>query len=390
MSQIAPVLHRPVSDVSSNGSSPAPTSSKGPSADVAQATVISIDAMGGDHGPSIVVPGIASEVAQWSRRGVRFLLHGDEAAIRAELARAPAIIPLCDVRHTDRVISTDEKAAQAMRRGKGSSLWNAVESIRLKEAHAVVSSGNTGALMAIAKLILRMAADLERPAIVASWPSIRGFSTVLDVGANIDCDAARLVEFAIMGEAFHRAIHGVARPTIGLLNVGSEDQKGHEEVREAHRLLREGGLDLDYRGFVEGNDLSNGAVDVVITDGFTGNVALKTAEGTARFIYGEMRAAFGSSLLNKLGALLAYGALQTLRRRLDPSSVNGGPLLGLNGIVVKSHGGADAKGFANAVRVAVDLAQSQYASEIQINLQQLTTAMAQHAPGDAVGPENNG
>lgn len=385
-----PILHQPVGDVSSDGPAPAPTPSRGPSAALPQPTVISIDAMGGDHGPSVVVPGIAGELNLWLARGVRFLLHGDEAAIRAELARAPAAIPLCDVRHTDLVVAMDEKAAQAMRRGKGSSLWNAIESIRSQEAHAVVSSGNTGALMAIAKLILRMIADLDRPAIVASWPSRRGFSTVLDVGANIDCDAARLVEFAIMGEAFHRAVHHVAHPTVGLLNVGSEDQKGHEEVREAHRLLREGGFDLDYRGFVEGGDLSNGAVDVVITDGFTGNVALKTAEGTARFIHGEMRAAFGSSLLNRLGAMIAYGALSKLRARLDPSSVNGGPLLGLNGIVVKSHGGADAKGFANAIKVAVDLAQSQYASEIQINLQQLTAAMAERQLADRSAPQNNG
>lgn len=390
MTVAAPVLHQAASDVSSNGPAAAPTSSKEPSAALPAATVISIDAMGGDHGPSVVVPGIASDVDRWRMRGVRFLLHGDEAAIRAELARAPAAIALCDVRHTDLVVAMDEKPAQAMRRGKGSSLWNAIEAVRAGEAHAVVSSGNTGALMAIAKLILRMAADLERPAIVASWPSLRGFSSVLDVGANMDCDAGRLVEFAIMGEAFHRAAHRVARPSVGLLNVGSEDQKGHEEVREAHRLLREGGLDLDYRGFVEGGDLSNGAVDVVVTDGFTGNVALKTAEGTARFIHGELRAAFGSSLLNRLGALIAYGALSKLRTRLDPSTVNGGPLLGLNGIVVKSHGGADAKGFANAIRMAVDLAQSQYASEIQINLQQLTAAMSERLPGDRAPSHNNG
>jgi glycerol-3-phosphate acyltransferase PlsX len=377
MNATTPVLHPAGSAVSSQGAGPAPTSFKELGAVLPDTTtIISIDAMGGDHGPSIVAPAIAAGADIWKARGVRFLLHGDQAAIKAELTRAPAAAPFCDIRHTDLVIGMDEKAAQAMRRGKGSSLWNAVEAIRQGEAHAVVSSGNTGALMAISKLILRMAADLERPAIVASWPSVRGFSSVLDVGANIDCDAARLVEFAIMGEAFHRAIHGVAKPSIGLLNVGSEDQKGHEEVREAHRLLREGGLDLDYRGFVEGGDLSNGTVDVIVTDGFTGNVALKTAEGTARFIHGEMRAAFRSSPLNMMGAFIAQGALKKLRARLDPSTVNGGPLLGLNGIVVKSHGGADAKGFANAIRVALDLAQSQYVSEIGANLRQLTAAMA--------------
>jgi glycerol-3-phosphate acyltransferase PlsX len=353
-----------------------------------ETTVISIDAMGGDHGPSVVVPGVAVAAELWRERNVRFLLHGNEAAIRAELARAPAAAALCEIRHTDLVVGMDEKAAQAMRRGKGTSLWNAVEAIRNGEAKAAVSCGNTGALMAISKLILRMAAGLERPAIVASWPSTKGFSTVLDVGANIECDAERLVEFAIMGEAFHRAVHGVRRPSVGLLNVGSEDQKGHEEVRQAHRFLRESRLDLDYRGFVEGSDVSAGAVDVVVTDGFTGNVALKTAEGTARFIHGEMRAAFGSSILNRLGALIAIGALKRLRARLDPSSVNGGPLLGLNGIVVKSHGGADAKGFANAIKVAVELAQSRYAAEIESSLKQLTAALALQGQGAA--SENQG
>jgi glycerol-3-phosphate acyltransferase PlsX len=345
-------------------------------------TVISIDAMGGDHGPPVVVGGLALELAQWNRRNVRFLLHGKADRIGAELDRAPALKAICEVRHTDLTIASDEKPAQAMRRGKGSSLWNAVESIRQGEAQATVSGGNSGGLMAISMLILRMAAGLERPAIVASWPGLRGFSTVLDVGANVECDAERLIDFAIMGEAFHRAIHGAARPTIGLLNVGSEDQKGHEEVREAHRMLRSGDFDLDYRGFVEGDDLSKGVVDVVVTDGFSGNIALKTAEGTARFLGSELRTAFRSSPLNMFGAIIAGGALNKIRARLDPSAVNGGPLLGLNGIVVKSHGGTDAKGFANATRVAVDLAQSSFVSDIERNLQQLTAARTQRSEAE--------
>ena len=269
--------------------------------------------MGGDFGPSVVVPGVIRATPWLSERGARVILHGNETQIAVELARHPATKAICDVRHTDLVIAMDEKPAQAMRRGKGSSMWNAVECVKTGEAHAAVSAGNTGGLMAISKLLLRMAADLERPAIVASWPSLRGLTTVLDVGANIECDAERLVDFAIMGEAFHRAMHGVAKPTVGLLNVGSEDQKGHEEVREAHAILRDGGLPLDYRGFVEGTDISQGTVDVIVTDGFTGNVALKTAEGTARFIGSEMRAAFGSSLLSKLGAVIASGALRKLK-----------------------------------------------------------------------------
>ena len=335
--------------------------------------------MGGDHGPSAIVPGVVRACRALEGRGVRFLLHGDEAKVAAALDRRSPFRDRIEIRHSDLVIAMDEKPGQAMRRGKGSSMWNAIEAVKTGDAQAAVSAGNTGALMAISKLLLRMSANLDRPAIVASWPSLRGSTTVLDVGANIDCDAERLVDFAIMGEAFHRAIHGVAKPTIGLLNVGSEDQKGHEEVREAHRLLRDGGLPLDYRGFVEGDDISKGCVDVIVTDGFTGNVALKTAEGTAKFIGSEMRAAFTGSPLSKLGALIAGGALKALKTRLDPNTINGGPLLGLNGVVVKSHGGANDLGFANAILVAAGLAQSSFADEIRVNMEQLTNVLA-HPP----------
>ncbi|MGZ8362796.1 MAG: phosphate acyltransferase, partial [Caulobacteraceae bacterium] len=209
-----------------------------------------------------------------------------------------------------------------------------------------------------------------------SWPTLKGVTAVLDVGANVSSDAAQLVEFAIMGEAFHRAVHGKEKPTIGLLNVGSEDQKGHEEVREAHRLLREVGLPLDYRGFVEGNDIAKGTVDVIVTDGFTGNVALKTAEGMARFFSVLMKDALTSNLQSRIGALIASPALKAMRRRIDPASVNGGPLLGLNGIVVKSHGGAEARGYANAIVVAADMARSDFAAKIERNLNRFSTAIA--------------
>jgi glycerol-3-phosphate acyltransferase PlsX len=338
--------------------------------------------MGGDSGPSVVVPGVAIAARRLAGRGVRFLLHGDEAKIRAELARAPDAAAVSDVRHSDTVIAMDEKPGQAMRRGKGSSMWNAIEAVKTGEAAAALSAGNTGALMAIGMLQLRTFAALERPAIVASWPSLRGVTTVLDVGANIECDAERLVDFAIMGEAYHRAAHGAERPSVGLLNVGSEDQKGHEEVREAHRILREGGLNVNYHGFVEGNDISKGTVDVVVTDGFTGNVALKTAEGTAKFIASEKRSAFTGSLIDKIGAVIAQGALKRLKTRLDPNTANGAPLLGLNGIVVKSHGGANDLGIGNAIMVAADLAQSHFAEEIEVNMKQLT-AVLEHQPTGA-------
>ncbi len=332
--------------------------------------------MGGDHGPPVVVGGIKDYRTRHGGEGVTFLLHGDEAAIRAELTRLRIPEGVCEVRHTDKKIASDEKPAQAMRRGKGSSLWNAIEVVKTGEAGAVVSAGNTGALMAISKLILRMSAPgLERPAIVASWPTLRGVTAVLDVGANIESDAEQLIEFAIMGEAFHAAVHGVAKPTIGVLNVGSEDIKGHEEVREAHRILKDGGLELNYHGFVEGDDIAKGTVDVVVTDGFTGNIALKTAEGVARFISALLKEALTSGIQAKVGALIALPALKTMRQRIDPSAINGGPLLGLNGIVVKSHGGADAKGFGNAIRIAVDLARSDYLIKVGANLERLGTVL---------------
>ncbi|MFC7379506.1 phosphate acyltransferase PlsX [Brevundimonas sp. GCM10030266] len=334
--------------------------------------------MGGDHGPSVVVAGICEYRKRHGGEGLRFLLNGDESAIRAEMARCGLGDDLCEVRHTDKVVAMDEKPATAMRRGKGSSLWNAIEAVKTGEAAAVVSAGNTGALMAISKLILRMSVQgLERPAIVASWPTHKGITAVLDVGANVESDAAQLVEFAIMGEAFMTAVHGVETPTVGILNVGSEDMKGHEEVREAARLLREGDFGLDYRGFVEGDDIAKGTVDVVVTDGFTGNIALKTAEGVAKFIGSLMKEALTSSLLSKAGAALAYPALKKMSARIDPNAINGGPLLGLNGIVVKSHGGATAAGFSSAIRIAVDLARSDYMSKVGVKLQRLNAVLEQ-------------
>jgi glycerol-3-phosphate acyltransferase PlsX len=269
----------------------------------------------------------------------------------------------------------DAKPAHAMRRGKGTSMWNAVASVQAGEAAAAVSGGNTGALMAISRLQLRMVAGLDRPALVADWPTLEGVTSVLDVGANVMCDAERLVEFAIMGAAYHRAAHGRTRPSVGVLNVGTETEKGHEEVRGADRLLRQGAWEFDYHGFVEGDDIAKGTVDVVVTDGFTGNVALKTAEGLARFFRAQLRATLSGDPLARVGALVASGALRRMSERLDPSTVNGGPFLGLNGVVVKSHGGADARGVANAVRIAAALSAGGIVADI-----------AEHLAGRAGGP----
>lgn len=332
--------------------------------------------MGGDHGPSVVIPGVALAAAEAPT--LRFLLHGDDAAISAELAKHPALKDRVEIRHADRVVAMDEKPAQALRRGKGTSMWAAIESVKSGEADGSVSAGNTGALMAISLLILRMSVDVERPCLVVGWPGVKGITTVLDVGANVDCDAERLVEFAILGEAFHRAAHGVAKPTVGLLNVGAEDMKGHEEVRQAHGILRSGKFDLDYRGFVEGDELFQNKVDVVVTDGFTGNVALKTAEGAARYLAGELRGALMSSLASKVGTLLAKSGLMKFREKLTPDAA--APLLGLNGVVVKSHGGASDRDIAAAIRMASKLAQSDFAAEIERNMTRLTAAVAEQQP----------
>jgi glycerol-3-phosphate acyltransferase PlsX len=347
-----------------------------------QSLVISIDAMGGDHGPSVVIPAVARALTELPE-SICFLLHGDEAVLTPEVARHPGAAGRVVIRHAAKVIAMDEKPAQALRRGKGSSMWNAVESVREGEAACAVSAGNTGALMAISLLILRMIADLDRPALVAPMPTPKGVTTFLDAGANVDCDAERLVEFAIMGEAYHRAAYGKAKPTIGLLNVGAEEMKGHDEVREANRLLREGGFDLAYYGFVEGDDITRGVVDVIVTDGFTGNVALKAMEGVGRFVLGELRAALKSGALATAGALLARPALMKFGERMNPPPA--APLLGLNGTVLKVHGGANARDFAQALRVAADLARSDFAAEIERNMRRLPAALADASPAPADG-----
>jgi glycerol-3-phosphate acyltransferase PlsX len=323
--------------------------------------------MGGDLGPPVVVGGVRDYRRRHGGDGVRFLLHGNEAAIRAEMTRTGLDEAVCDIRHTDKVVAMAEKPAQAMRRGKGSSLWNAIEAVKSGEAGAVVSAGNTGALMAISKLLLRMSAPgLERPAIVAGWPTPKGVTAVLDVGANIESDAEQLVEFAIMGEAFHQAVHGVERPTVGLLNVGSEDVKGHEEVREAGRILREGGLGLSYKGFVEGDDIARGTVDVVVTDGFTGNIMLKSSEAVARLIVDVMREKImAAPPWVKLGGALVRPALQSLRALMDPSQEGAAPLLGIDGLVFIGHGRSDAVAIKNAIRVARNAVEARVIDSIR-------------------------
>lgn len=349
---------------------------------MADELVLSIDGMGGDHAPDIVVEGIDIAV----RRGLRarYLVHGDPARLGVLMDRYPSAKAACEIVPAEKTIGMEIKASQALRQGKGSSLWNAVAAVETGQAHAVVSAGNTGGYMAIAMFRLRMMEGVHRPALAARWPAANGgYVVILDVGANVEADSEQLVEFAIMGEAFQRAVSGKARPTVGLLNVGAEDQKGHEEIRAAARLIREASLDLAFHGFVEGDDIAKGTVDIVVTDGFTGNIALKTGEGTARLVGGLLREALTSGPLAKLGALIAYPALKQLRTRMDPGSFNGALFLGLNGLVVKSHGSANGHGYAAAIAVAEKMARSHYREEIVSNLARLSRAPAGASAGDA-------
>ena len=332
--------------------------------------MIALDAMGGDLGPEMVIPGAA--LAAIRHPDLRILLVGDRARIAPLLERHASLKDRAEIRHTEVSVAMDAKPSQALRQGRGkSSMWQAIDAVKTGEAHAAVSAGNTGALMAMARFVLKTLPGIERPAIAAVWPTLRSESIVLDVGATIGADAGQLVEFAVMGEAMARCMFGLDKPSVGLLNVGVEEIKGVEQVKEAGRILREAQLPFEYVGFVEGDDISKGTADVVVTEGFTGNIALKTAEGTAKQISTYLRQALSRTLLSKLGALLASGAFAALRDRLDPRKHNGGVFLGLNGVVVKSHGGTDALGFATAIDVALEMVRNDLVKKIATDVEKM-------------------
>ena len=317
--------------------------------------------MGTDSGPEPVVAGVARAFQEGLAAKVTFF--GDSDQLK-QIVGEYSTLATAKIEHADGVVSMHDKPMHVLRRGRGTSMWAALESVAKGDAQAVVSGGNTGALMAVARRQLGMIKGIERPAITALWPTPNGRVVVLDVGANVDATENQLVSFAIMGEAFQRTLTGKSKPTVGLLNVGSEDQKGSELIRRAASVLRAADPEMAFHGFVEGNDISLGIVDVVVTDGFTGNVALKSAEGAARLVGGWVKEALTGSILSKLGALLMVRELKNLKKRIDPSSVNGGVFLGVNGTVVKSHGGADAAGVASAVKMASTLANKGFRDEI--------------------------
>lgn len=334
---------------------------------VSEALTIALDAMGGDNAPRIVVNG--AELARRRFPGVRFLMFGDEARIRQLMRRRKKLADITEITHTDDVISNDMKVSAALRQGRESSMQLAINAVREGQAAGVVSAGNTGALMAMAKLALRTMPGIDRPAIAAIFPTMRGESVMLDLGANVECDARNLLQFTIMGNVFARTVLGTVNPSCALLNVGSEEMKGHAEIQQAAAYLREMGETLNYYGFVEGDDIAAGTVDVIVSDGFSGNIALKTTEGTARLIKQFLGDAFRSSLAARLGFVLARRGLRKMRARIDPRRYNGAMFLGLNGIAVKSHGGADAFGFSNAIGVAVDMASNRFNDKITEGLE---------------------
>lgn len=331
--------------------------------------------MGGDLGPAMVVDGAALALSR--EPGTRFLMFGDEDRIGRELARHAALKDAVSIHHTDVVVRSDDRPSQALRRSRDSSMGLAIQAVRDQSADVAVSAGNTGALMAMSKFMLKTMPGIERPALIGLLPTKRGTSVMLDLGANIECDEDNLVQFAIMGAAFASAILHVDRPSVGLMNVGVEELKGNESVRNAAEKLRAMELPFEFVGFVEGDGVGEGTVDVFVTDGFTGNVALKASEGIARFIASLLGEAFRSSVLSKLGYLFVARAMKALQARLDPNKYNGGVFMGLNGLVVKSHGSANAEGFASAVKVASDMVHDDLIHHIAQDLERLGAASNQ-------------
>jgi glycerol-3-phosphate acyltransferase PlsX len=329
---------------------------------------IALDAMGGDHGPAVVVAG--AELALARNPASEFLFFGDAAQVAPLIDARPELKAVSQLSHTEVAVRMDAKPSQALRYGRWkSSMWLAIAAVKKGDADVAISGGNTGALMAMAKFELKMLPGIDRPAIAAVWPTLRGKSIVLDLGASIGADAEHLVNLAMMGAATARILLGIARPSVGLLNIGVEEVKGLEPVREAGRMLREEKLpDFDYIGFVEGDDIGLGKVDVVVTEGFAGNIALKAAEGTARQMGEYVKAAMSRTLGARIGYLFARSAFRALKERIDPRRSNGGVFLGLNGIVIKSHGGTDAEGFAAAIEVGHGVVRDELLGKISFTL----------------------
>jgi glycerol-3-phosphate acyltransferase PlsX len=333
------------------------------------AITIAVDAMGGDYGPEIVIPGL--NIIHEENKDIRFILIGDESRIYPYLNKYQSLKDSCRVVHTDKMVRNNEKPSAALRASKGTSMRMAIEAVAEGQAHAAVSAGNTGALMAMAKVVLRMLPGIHRPALASVFPSMHGSTVMLDLGANVLVDAETLTQFAVLGAVFARAHKGIQVPTVGLLNVGSEEMKGPDHVRAANNILAKVEFPGLYKGFVEGDDITKGTVDVVVCDGYAGNIALKTGEGVGRMTGHYFKEAISSDPLAILGGALAFFAMKRFKYKVDPRLYNGGVFVGLNGVCVKSHGGTDGLGFSSAVRLAAQLARSGYVKKVADEINRL-------------------
>mgnify|MGYP003298018981 FL=1 len=333
---------------------------------------LSLDAMGGDNAPQIIVDGAAQTKIRHPY--VKFSFFGNKIKL-LPLINSSEVLKESEIVHTDEFVDANEKPSIAVRKGRNSSMGMAIQSVKSGKADAIVSAGNTGALMAMAKLFLRPIEGINRPAIAAYFPTITGESCMLDLGANIDCDAKNLVQFAFMGQAFANIVMGVDNPSISLLNIGEEEQKGLDYIKEASQILSDLKSQINYAGFIEGDKIAQGISDVIIADGFSGNVSLKTAEGTALLVTSYLKKALSSSLSSKIGYLFAKKAINDFRLQMDPRKYNGAVFLGLNAVAVKSHGGTDAFGFANAICVAVDMVKYNFIHDLKNKISKINLSL---------------
>ncbi len=328
---------------------------------------VAVDAMGGDNSPNKVIEGI--KLHSNSSADVFYKIFGNQELIGPLIKEYNLSKKRFEIIHTNDVVEGEDTALSAAKRGKKTSLWLAIESLKNDEAHAIVSAGNTGALFLISKLNLKMVENIDRPALAALWPSKKGMNVVLDLGANIDCNSKNLIDFSIMGSALHKVLFASKKPNVALLNIGSEELKGNAMIKDTYQLLNETKYELfDFKGYIEGNNIMEGEVNVIVADGFTGNIALKTAEGTSNFIISELKKALTSSIIGKLSSLINFNNLKNFKNKLDPRLYNGAILLGLSKPVIKSHGSTDAIGFANSLKVCEQTIRGNLINQIKNNI----------------------
>ena len=329
--------------------------------------IIAVDAMGGDNSPDKIINGISLHSKQ--SKNIKYKIFGDKNLINPLVNKYKLSIKSIDVVHTDKVVKGEDSALTAAKKGKDTSLWLAIEALKNNQAHAIVSAGNTGALFLISKLNLKMIENIDKPALSALWPSKKGMNVVLDLGANIECSTKNLVDFSVMGSALHKSLFEDEKPKVALLNIGSEELKGNAMIKETYQYLIQNKFSLfDFNGYIEGNNIMEGNVNVIVADGFTGNIALKTAEGTSNFIISELKKALSTTVIGKISSLMNYSNLKNFKDKLDPRLYNGAILLGLDKPVIKSHGSTDSIGFANSLKVCEKIIRGKLIDQIKQNL----------------------